>query len=166
MPRSKLDLMGQRFGLLTVIAAAPKDGHHTAWKCLCSCGAHSVVWTVCLRRITRPVRSCGCLKLNAEYNVTHGMKGSREYSTWAAMLSRCRNPNVKEYPYYGGAGIRVCKRWLSFKNFLADLGLRPEGMSIDRFPNNEGNYEPGNCRWATPKQQANNRKPPQKRKAA
>lgn len=97
---------------------------------------------------------------------THGhtVAGQRSptYASWASMHDRCLNPKDKGYPYYGGRGITICERWrgeTGFKNFLADMGPRPRGKSIDRFPNNDGNYEPGNCRWATAKQQINNRRP-------
>jgi hypothetical protein len=81
------------------------------------------------------------------------------YCTWRSMRQRCFNANMKAYPYYGGRGITICPRWLdSFENFLADMGERPPGTSLDRFPNNSGNYEPGNCRWATSKEQAQNRR--------
>lgn len=92
----------------------------------------------------------------------HGGKVGRvatpEYSCWMHMRSRCNNPNVPAYKDYGGRGIKVCARWDDFNNFLADMGPRPEGKSLDRWPDKNGNYEPGNCRWATMKEQQRNRR--------
>jgi len=86
----------------------------------------------------------------------HGMAHTRTWGAWKDMKARCSNPNLRNYPDYGGRGIRVCQRWIdSFENFLADMGQRPDGLSLERI-NNEGNYEPGNCKWATAKEQANN----------
>lgn len=88
-----------------------------------------------------------------------GRLRSRTYISWVGMIQRCTNPATENYHLYGGRGICVCERWLTFENFLADMGERPAGTSIDRFPNNDGNYEHGNCRWATAAaQRANQRK--------
>src|SRR6478735_6921556 len=84
-------------------------------------------------------------------------KASREYHSWCAMRQRCQNEKTENYPRYGGAGITVCDRWQRFQNFLEDMGLAPPGMTLDRYPNRSGNYEPGNVRWATPKQQVEHR---------
>lgn len=110
-------------------------------------------------------QSCGCInkeqcreRAKTIITKTHGLTGSRTYMTWAAMKSRCNSDKEEEYKYYKGKGIKVCDRWInSFENFLEDMGVRPHGYTLDRFPNKEGNYEPSNCRWATPTQQVRNR---------
>lgn len=87
---------------------------------------------------------------------THGMTLSKTYISWRSMKTRCLNKNQECYKHYGGRGITVCKRWMTFENFLADMGQAPPGLTLDRYPNNNGNYEPGNCRWATMSEQKNN----------
>lgn len=85
-------------------------------------------------------------------NHKHGMSDTSTYNSWHSMLQRCENPNYPEYKYWGGRGIRVCVHWHDFQNFFADMGIRPNGLTLDR-KNNDGNYEPGNCRWATIQEQ-------------
>jgi hypothetical protein len=137
------------------------------WLFTCACGAEHE--TAARSVFNGRVKSCGCLgrELTTERNIRHGgafrVARRPEYIVWVAMRKRCRNPQSPDYPRYGGRGINVCARWEDFGNFISDMGPRPSARhSIDRV-NNDGNYEPGNCRWTTPDVQAANRKPPRKR---
>ena len=158
---SKLDdLMGKVFGRLTVIArAANGPRFKTRWVCRCSCGSELRVYATNLKRGLTV--SCGCQKYEPRKkpgHLRHGLTASPTYMSWCAMHQRCRNPKNATYRHYGGRGITVCERWATFTNFLADMGVRPHGTSLDRYPNRDGNYEPGNCRWATAKEQRSNRR--------
>jgi len=150
-------LLGQVFGRLTVISRAENDKRgNAAWHCRCSCGAERRVLAQSLR--VGATQSCGCLnkEIVSRNGITHGRSGSLDYKSWHAMIQRCTNPKHWKWPRYGGRGISVCERWLKFENFLEDMGERPVGLTIDRI-DNDGNYEPGNCRWATQLTQGSNR---------
>lgn len=144
-------LLGKHFGRWLVIAPAPSRGKGARWRCRCRCGSVRAVTASRLRNGTS--RSCGCIR-----GETHGesQPPTAEYTAWARMWTYCRNVKHPKYKDWGGRGIRVCRRWLSYRSFLDDMGRRPSRKhSLDR-KNNNGNYTPRNCRWATAKQQANN----------
>jgi hypothetical protein len=157
-------LIGQKFSRLSVVGFAGKDrrGNKLFFvRCECDPRREPHV-TYGFGLISGRIRSCGCIRAEQLRNqyTTHGMTNSLEYKNWEGMIQRCTNPKATKYRLYGGRGIKVCDRWRTFENFYADMGSRPSKRhSIDRYPNKDGDYEPNNCRWATPKEQAANTSP-------
>jgi hypothetical protein len=151
------DITGKKYSRLTAIKRV--GGLRNHWLFQCECGE---ITSVRKAHVTSGrTRSCGCLakELRKELFTKHGMSHTTEHNIWLSFRARCENPNHMYYKNYGGRGISVCDRWQKFENFYADMGNRPDGLTLDRI-NNDGNYEPSNCRWATWKQQNNNRRTP------
>lgn len=150
-PRATVRI-GDRYGALIVLQQAGSDQYQNRlWLCRCDCGQRHTASTPDLR--SGDTGSCGCYGGRR----THGQSTTLGYGSWRQMKSRCTNPKATGWEYYGGAGVRCCERWATFENFLADMGERPKGTSLGRF-NDTGNYEPGNCSWQTPAEQAANRR--------
>jgi hypothetical protein len=151
-----IDLSGQRFGRLVAASRDPNPGL-VRWICRCDCGTTKSIGAAALRH--HGATSCGCYQLECRLrgpNHTHGLSRTREYKAWKHAKGRCFTPTNQSYDRYGARGITMAKAWAdSFELFYAELGPRPAGTSLDRIDNSKG-YEPGNCRWATKKEQASN----------
>ena len=157
----KIEMIGKKFNRLTCVEQTKSDRQGVYYNFHCDCG--NIVEKLGYVIKSGRIKSCGCFASEAvaesnKRRSTHSMSKTTTYTTWQAMRNRCKNPNIRDYEYYGAKGVTVCDRWdNSFEAFLADMGERPEDMTLDRI-NPFGNYEPDNCRWADYQTQRINRR--------
>lgn len=155
-----IDLTGRRFHRLVVLGRGGSCSGHVKWRCLCDCGNETEVLSQGLRR--GRTKSCGCYNIEAiksrKPSITHGMTHTRIYRIWGGIKTRCLNDRDRAFRNYGARGIRICRRWMRFENFLADMGQPPsDEHEIERIDNNAG-YRPDNCKWILPTEQNRNKR--------